>query len=176
MAVGAEQERPGLTSGQATVAGRIVHVCSWRGCKKVPKNKGGDGIRVCSKQGCKRAVHVACTAVLLSELGPTTRSTRLLADSRRLCWTLRMRRSPRKRSHCCILERNRRTSQVLVDFGNINNRPIKEIDRVHKINAFDTKAQRTREVSNLTSTINILKAMLRLMRTTSTRPVCCAKK
>ncbi|ETN08178.1 hypothetical protein PPTG_23070 [Phytophthora nicotianae INRA-310] len=106
MAVGAEQERPGLTSGQATVAGRIVHVCSWRGCKKVPKNKGGDGIH----------------------------------------------------------------------FGNINNRPIKEIDRVHKINAFDTKAQRTREVSNLTSTINILKAMLRLMRTTSTRPVCCAKK
>ncbi|KUF88864.1 Mitochondrial folate transporter/carrier [Phytophthora nicotianae] len=47
--------------------------------------------------------------------------------------------------------------QELGDFDHISKWSTKEMDRNHKLDAFDTKTERTQEVSNLTSTINILK-------------------
>ncbi|ETI40159.1 hypothetical protein F441_14244 [Phytophthora nicotianae CJ01A1] len=83
---------PGLTSGQATVAGRIVHVCCWKGSKKVPKNEGGDVIRVCSKQDCKRAVHLACTAVMLSEFGANDTFNKIACGKR--CYNAILKQPP----------------------------------------------------------------------------------
>ncbi|KUG00256.1 hypothetical protein AM587_10005883 [Phytophthora nicotianae] len=47
--------------------------------------------------------------------------------------------------------------QELEDFDHTNKWPTKQVKHERKIDAFDTRADRAQEVSNLTSTINILK-------------------